>query len=160
VGGAGTGATNFFVVNAPRINSFVSNTLQGANEPEDLLGGAGEIAGRAAGRGFSAISDTAQTLYAGINIKPGMVISNIVKHVSAEGERAIVVVWDGLEARGFYRSTGKSSGAPGEWFPFDGLTEEGWFDKFRYANPFPWFDRQGPRFQKRRGTLGEISEEL
>jgi hypothetical protein len=34
----------------------------------------------------------------------------------------------------FYRSTGENSGQRGVWFPFDGLRDDGYFMKVRFAD--------------------------
>jgi hypothetical protein len=52
-------------------------------------------------------------------------------------DRIIVrVVLPGGEIQPFYKSSGRCSGRPGEWFPFDGIAFPGtvvhWFDKTRY----------------------------
>lgn len=53
-----------------------------------------------------------------------------------------VILPDGKE-QGFYKSTGKNSGRPGEWFPFDGIGirfrngMQDWFDKTPYIKPDP-----------------------
>ena len=64
--------------------------------------------------------------------------TEVIQLESREGPRDIVVVDvpdHGLQS--FYRSTGKNSGKPGEWLPFDGLSEipmrHGWLDKTRFT---------------------------
>lgn len=36
--------------------------------------------------------------------------------------------------QGFYKSSGRNSGMPNTWLPFDGIREDGWFDKSAYAH--------------------------
>lgn len=45
----------------------------------------------------------------------------------------MVVLPDGTQ-QPFYKSSGRNSGAPGEWFPFDGLRFDGWFIKTRFVH--------------------------
>lgn len=49
------------------------------------------------------------------------------------GRDVIVVTIDG-QRQGFYRSSGRNSGMPGAWLPFDGLDLAGWFDKQAYVH--------------------------
>ena len=50
-------------------------------------------------------------------------------------DRDIIRVNVGGKRQGFYRSTGRNSGKPGTWFPFDGITCPAWFDKQAYCHP-------------------------
>jgi len=66
-------------------------------------------------------------------------------------DRDIVLVRQGtpenpLPSQPMYRSTGRNSGMPGVWFPFDGILFNGtWFNKSAYCHPVvsPDFHRFG-----------------
>ncbi len=65
----------------------------------------------------------------------------IVSPVFRISGRDIVVVETSLGRQAFYRSTGTSSGKPGEWFPVDETwVVDGWFNKTAYT--------QGPGLQE------------
>lgn len=66
-------------------------------------------------------------------------------------DRDIVVVWiPGRGRQPYYRSSGRNSGRPGQWFPFDGLVPwlGGWFAKHRFC-PDP--ETSVPKDQDRYG---------
>lgn len=82
-------------------------------------------------------------------------------------DRDVVVVTIDGKRQGFYRSSGRNSGLPGEWLPFDGLALNGWFDKSRFIRRDVgeiWLHRFGtpemmqlsadlaPKLSKRRGV--------
>ena len=60
----------------------------------------------------------------------------------------LVTLEDGFR-QPMYRSSGRSSGMPGAWLPFDGISHNGtWFNKARYCTPavpveFQRFGNQG-----------------
>ena len=63
---------------------------------------------------------------------------NVIQDMSSQGGRDMVVVdVPNHGPQAFYRSTGKNSGKPGEWLPFDGMSQmpafPGWFDKARFT---------------------------
>lgn len=62
-----------------------------------------------------------------------------IAHEICNEHRDIVVVTTEQIRQGFYRSTGRSSGRPGVWFPFDGLCffpgHGLWFVKSRFILP-------------------------
>lgn len=60
------------------------------------------------------------------------VSTNLIPGVIRFRGRDIVRVRMGQDVQGFYRSSGRNSGMPGRWFPFDGL-QPGWFDKSRFC---------------------------
>lgn len=49
--------------------------------------------------------------------------------------RDIIRVNIGGRRQGFYRSTGRNSGKPGNWLPFNGITCPAWFDKEKFCHP-------------------------
>lgn len=65
-----------------------------------------------------------------------------VRFPPGEKGRDIVVVLLGGERQGFYRSSGRNSGMPGKWLPFDGvalLMGSTWFDKENYLGVGEYF---------------------
>ena len=65
----------------------------------------------------------------------------IVSPVYHHEGRDFVIVETSVGRQGFYRSTGRSSGMPGTWLPFDEIFEhdlrysKGWFNKGEYVRP-------------------------
>lgn len=64
-----------------------------------------------------------------------LTVSQPVEHK----DRTVVLVTlpDGTE-QPFYRSTGRSSKMPDRWLPFDGIRDDGWFIKHRFARNDKW----------------------
>ena len=62
---------------------------------------------------------------------------NIVSPVFRFKERDIVIVDTSQGRQAFYRSSGKNSGNPGKWYPFDEITplpsQKNWFNKAEYT---------------------------
>lgn len=69
------------------------------------------------------------------------------------GRDIVRVMLDDGTVQPFYRSSGRNSGRPGVWFPFDGLWPycyplQGWFNKKRYHRGYHPMDRLGTSFYK------------
>lgn len=81
----------------------------------------------------------------------------ISKEVKRFGGRDIIYVELETKRQPFYRSTGRNSGMPGTWLPFDGIgwLYSLWFDKTQYCHPFS-------EYRERYGTfeLFQISQQL
>lgn len=84
-----------------------------------------------------------------------------IAHEIRNQHRDIVVVTTEQIRQGFYRSTGRSSGRPGVWFPFDGLCffpgHGLWFVKSRFILT-EQFD--SPLYRFGNNELLRISDEL
>lgn len=79
---------------------------------------------------------------------------NVVRFASRD--IILYILGDGTP-QPMYRSTGRNSGMPGTWLPFDGIVYNGtWFDKTRYCTPVAPAEFQ--RFGNQQ--LKDISQEL
>ena len=87
----------------------------------------------------------------------------VSKEVIRAFERDIVVVKIGGQRQGFYRSTGRNSGKPKQWLPFDGISfgrfvGTVWFNKSHFCDIFPDSSHSMNRYGS--SELLTISQEL
>ena len=63
-------------------------------------------------------------------------------HLVKDTKRSIIVVKTTTKLQAFYQSSGRNSGKPGTWFPFDGITQGPfglWYAKDNYC-PYWYMD--------------------
>ena len=89
---------------------------------------------------------------------------NVIEYLTSEGSRPMIVVrvpgW-GIQA--FYKSTGRNSGMPDQWLPFDGIMQipafRGWVDKQRFTSGL-FKDADHPLHRFGDQKLKDMSERL
>lgn len=106
------------------------------------------------------LASTAMTVAGGVQFLGPASTAKVVSPTYQLAGRDIVMVETSVGRQAFYRSSGKNSGSPGQWFPVDEfLPANGWFNKAAYTQG-PGLEKGAPLHRLGTKELSEISEQL